>query len=548
MDSNNNINTNTTSNTNSKTNSNTNNKSNSNVNSNTNNNTLRNTDSNTNSNNTNNNYFDNDFYETKVIKKPDSLYDEFSRKGESFTKVTHYCAGCGHGILHKLIGEAMDELEIQERAVMISPVGCAVFGYYYFNCGNVQTAHGRAPAVGTGISRAEDNAIVMSYQGDGDLASIGLNETIQAANRGEKLAVFFVNNTVYGMTGGQMAPTTLIGEITVTSQSGRDPNFTGFPMHMCELLDNLKAPVFIERVSLADVKSIRKAKIAVKKALRIQKEGKGYCFIEILSPCPTNLRQDAEGAEKFIKEQMEKEFPVKRFRDLSKERKKVERGSSDFSIESLDSIFNIDRENPIETKIDPEFKPVNIKIAGFGGQGVLSAGLTLAQAACNDGKNVSWYPSYGPEQRGGTSNCSVVISGDVIGSPVVDKCDVLIALNRLALEKFTPYIKDKGIILYDSRVGDFEIDKLDNFEVIKDKKIKLIPVPALDIANSLGNPKAFNTAILGTLMEIGTIISEDAYKEGIREIFSSKPKLIQLNIDVLEAGAKWMREHLDDYL
>jgi 2-oxoisovalerate ferredoxin oxidoreductase beta subunit len=482
-------------------------------------------------------------YETKILKKPNSLYDEFSRKGETFPRLTHYCAGCGHGILHKLIGEVMDELEIQERCVMISPVGCAVFGYYYFDCGNVQTAHGRAPAVGTGISRVEEDAIVMSYQGDGDLASIGLNETIQAANRGEKLAVFFVNNTVYGMTGGQMAPTTLVGEVTITSQTGRDPNFTGYPMHMCELLDNLQAPIFIERVSLADVKSIRKAKIAIKKALKIQKEGKGYAFVEILSPCPTNLRQDAKGAEKFIKEEMEKEFPVKRFRDLSKEREKIDRGVSNFSIENLDRIFNIDRNNAFVTKIDTDFKPVNIKIAGFGGQGVLSAGLTLAQAACNDGRNVSWYPSYGPEQRGGTSNCSVVISGDTIGSPVVDKCDILIALNRPALEKFAMNINDNGIILHDSRVGEFNINELDYYEVLKYKNIKIISVPALDIANSLGNPKAFNTAILGVLMELGDIISHDAYIEGIKEIFSSKPKLIQLNIDVLEAGAKWMKEN-----
>lgn len=482
-------------------------------------------------------------YETKVLKKPDSLYDEFPRKGGSFPRVTHYCAGCGHGILHKLIGEAIDELGIQERAVMISPVGCAVFGYYYFDCGNVQTAHGRAPAVGTGISRAEENAIVMSYQGDGDLASIGLNETIQAANRGEKLAVFFVNNTIYGMTGGQMAPTTLIGEVTITSQTGRDPNYTGYPMHMCELLDNLEAPVFIERVSLGDVKSIRKAKIAVKKALKIQKEGKGYAFVEILSPCPTNLRQDALGAQEFIKEQMENEFPVKRFRDKSKERITVERGVSDFKIENLDEIFNIDRKNPIETEVDPNFKPVNVKIAGFGGQGVLSAGLTLAQAACAEGKHVSWYPSYGPEQRGGTANCSVVISGDTIGSPVVDKCDVLIALNKPALEKFAAEVKKEGIILYDSRVGEIDLNELANIEDAEDKNLKIIPVPALDIANSLGNPKAFNTAILGVLMEVGGIISADAYKEGIKEIFSSKPKLIQLNIDVLEAGAKWIKDN-----
>lgn len=172
-------------------------------------------------------------YELSIRKRPESIYPSFPRKGETNQTTTHYCAGCGHGIIHKLIAECMDELGIQERCVMISPVGCSVFAYYYFNCGNVQTAHGRAPAVATGISRAEDNAIVMSYQGDGDLASIGLNETLQAANRGEKIAVFFVNNTVYGMTGGQMAPTTLVGEKTVTCQTGRDPDYAGYPTHMC---------------------------------------------------------------------------------------------------------------------------------------------------------------------------------------------------------------------------------------------------------------------------------------------------------------------------
>ncbi|MCL2115443.1 MAG: 2-oxoacid:acceptor oxidoreductase family protein [Methanobrevibacter sp.] len=479
--------------------------------------------------------FDLEEFETKIIKKPNSINDCFTRKG-NFPKVTHYCAGCGHGILHKLIGEAMDDLDIQERSVMISPVGCAVFAYYYFNCGNVQTAHGRAPAVGTGISRAENDAIVMSYQGDGDLASIGLNETIQAANRGEKIAVFFVNNTIYGMTGGQMAPTTLIGEVTITSQGGRDPNSTGYPMHICELLDNLEAPVFIERVSLANSKSIRKAKIAIKKALKVQKERKGYSFIEVLAPCPTNLRQDAEGVEEFIKNRMEKEFPVKRFRDKSKEKQPLIREESDFSIESLDKIFKIDRKNPVEIKTESDFENVNVKIAGFGGQGVLSAGLTLAEAACSEGRHVSWYPSYGPEQRGGTSNCSVVIAGDTIGSPVVNECDVLIALNKPALEKFHGEVKEKGLLIHDSRAGEYKTDR----------KIRVVSVPAVDIATSCGNPKAMNTAILGVLMEIGknmNILSKDAYCEGIREIFASKPKLIDINIEVLEAGAKWMRDN-----
>ncbi len=477
--------------------------------------------------------------EEKVIKKPESLYDSFPRKGNDIYN-THYCAGCGHGILHKLIAEVMDELGIQERCVMISPVGCSVFGYYYFNCGNVQTAHGRAPAVATGISRAEDNAIVMSYQGDGDLASIGLNETLQAANRGEKIAVFFVNNTVYGMTGGQMAPTTLVGEKTVTCQNGRDPHYAGYPLHMCELVNNLKAPVFIERVSLANPKLIRKAKIAIKKALMIQKEGKGYSFIEVLSPCPTNIRRDVKGVEDFLINEMGKEFPVKRFRDLSKERAPVERNTSDFSIESLDKAFGVDRSKEI-VEVEEDFDDCKVKIVGFGGQGVLSTGLTLAQAACSEGKEVSWYPSYGPEQRGGTSNCSVTISANTIGSPVVEECDVLIAMNKPSLEKYSIDVREGGTILYDSRAGNYDSSNLDVKE-----NVDIISIPAREIATEIGNAKAMNTAILGALMELGKdspILSQNAFAEGIKETFAAKPKLIDINLKVLEAGAKWLREN-----
>src|SRR5512137_253410 len=255
----------------------------------------------------------------KVIGGHPGLYATFPRKGGSAPTATHYCAGCGHGILHKLIGEAIRDLGIQDRCVVLSPVGCSVFAYYYLDCGNIQAAHGRAPAVATGLSRAEDNAIVISYQGDGDLASIGLNETIQAANRGEKLAVFFVNNSVYGMTGGQMAPTTLIGEVTATTPGGRNAQEQGYPIHICELLDTLKAPVFIERASLSDIEHIRKARRAVKKALEIQRDKKGYAFVELLSPCPTILRMDVKAMANFVNDQMEKEFPLKRFRDRSAE-------------------------------------------------------------------------------------------------------------------------------------------------------------------------------------------------------------------------------------
>jgi len=471
----------------------------------------------------------------KVLKKPNAIPEIFEKKGGSAPTATHYCAGCGHGIIHKLMGEAIDELGIQDRCVLISPVGCAVFAYYYFNCGNVQVAHGRAPAVGTGVSRAEENAIVMSYQGDGDLASIGLNETIQAANRGEKMAVFFVNNTVYGMTGGQMAPTTLIGEKTVTCQNGRDPRFAGYPIHMCELLNSLKAPVFIERVSVSDIAHIRKAKRAIKKALEIQRDGKGYAFVEILSPCPTNLKQDAKAATKFLNEEMEKEFPLQNFRDNASEVEPIFRGESDFSKGSLDDIFEVNSKGSDDPVVDSKFEEKRVKLAGFGGQGVLSMGLTLAEAACRAQKFVSWYPSYGPEQRGGTSNCSVIISGHEIGSPVVNHPEVLIALNKPSLESFAKDVKAGGTIIYDDYIGDFEVPE----------GVLIIKVPASQIAKDLGVSKAANTVLLGVLAAIGyTGLPESVFVGAIEQTFAKKPKLIPLNVEILNAGINWAKENI----
>ena len=465
----------------------------------------------------------------KLIGGHPGLYAEFPRKGGSAQTATHYCPGCGHGILHKLIGEAMADLGIQDRCVVISPVGCAVFAYYYLDSGNVQAAHGRAPAIATGISRAEDNAIVIAYQGDGDLASIGLNETIQAANRGEKLAVFFINNTVYGMTGGQMAPTTLIGEVTATTPEGRDPRDQGYPIHISEILDTLKAPVFIERASLSDIEHIRKARRAVRKALEIQRDKKGYAFVELLSPCPTILRMDTAAITKFINEQMELEFPLKRFRDRSNEAEPIVRQESDFSRESLDRIFGCEDSVCVEFKKDPEFVPKGVKIAGFGGQGVLSMGLALAQAAFGCGRFVSWYPDYGPEQRGGTSNCSVIVSGEPIGSPVVDHPDVLVAFNRPSLEKFAPAVKKGGVILYDSLAGQFQAPE----------GVRVISVPATEIATDKGAHMAANTAMFGALMQTGKLgLPREAYGNAFRVTFAKKPKLIPKNLEIMEAGAQ----------
>lgn len=469
-----------------------------------------------------------------ALTRPESINAVFTRKGGAAPTATHYCPGCGHGIITKLIGMAMDELGIRERCVVISPVGCAVFAYYYFNCGNVQTAHGRAPAVATGISRSCDDAIVLSYQGDGDLASIGLNETLQAANRGEKIAVFFVNNTVYGMTGGQMAPTTLPGEVTATSPNGRDPREMGYPIHMCELIDQLQAPVFVERVAVSDIAHIRKARKAITKALEVQRDGKGYAFVEILSNCPTNLRQNTQTSIDFVNNEMAAEFPLKNFRDRSELVEPYKRPTPIWDKAKLDALYELDTKAAPDAPIDPSIKPVGVRIAGFGGQGVLSLGLIIAKAACQSKRHTSWYPSYGPEQRGGTANCSVQISGASIGSPVVSEPDILIALNRPSLLKFIGDVKPGGVLMYDERIEDVKFPE----------GIKVYPVPAVRLAQQAGSEKAANTIMLGVVSALGlTGVDRQFYIDAMNENFTEKPKLLELNRTAFELAEQWLASH-----
>ncbi len=214
----------------------------------------------------------------KTFSKPEALSDAY----------THYCPGCTHGIAHRLVAEVIDELGIRGRTVGIAPVGCAVLAYNYFTCDFQEAAHGRAPAMATGIKRVRPDLIVFTYQGDGDLASIGMGEIVHAANRGEKFTTIFINNAVYGMTGGQMAPTTMPGQVTTTSPMGRDVTTTGMPIKMCELLSTLETPGYIERQTLLNPKYIKKAKKALKRAFEYQVEGRCYSFVELVSICPTN--------------------------------------------------------------------------------------------------------------------------------------------------------------------------------------------------------------------------------------------------------------------
>lgn len=232
----------------------------------------------------------------------------------------HYCPGCTHGIVHRLVAEVIDELGIEGRAIGVAPVGCAVMAYDYFNCDMVEAAHGRAPAVATGIKRADpENHVVFTYQGDGDLASIGLAETMSAANRGENISVIFVNNGIYGMTGGQLAPTTLVGMKATTAPKGRDPKEHGYPMHVCEILNQLTAPYYLERTSCNNPANVAKTKAAIRKAFQNQLDGKGFSLVEIVTSCPTNWGLEPLEALDFLEDKMFKEFPLGVIRDKDKE-------------------------------------------------------------------------------------------------------------------------------------------------------------------------------------------------------------------------------------
>lgn len=246
-----------------------------------------------------------------VFKKPDALTDA----------VLHYCPGCTHGIIHRLVAEVIDELGIEGKTVGVASVGCSVMAYNYFKCDFVQAAHGRAPAVATGIKRSLPDNVVFTYQGDGDLAAIGTAETVHSAARRENITVIFVNNAIYGMTGGQMAPTTLPGQVTQTSPYGRDVNTVGYPVKVCEMLQNVDGAAYLERVAVNNVKNIKNAKKAIKKAFTNQLEGKGFSLVEVLSTCPTNWGMTPDKALKWLDENMIPYYPLGVYKDITSDEK-----------------------------------------------------------------------------------------------------------------------------------------------------------------------------------------------------------------------------------
>ena len=244
-----------------------------------------------------------------VFEKPHALTD----------KPFHYCPGCTYGIIHRLVAECIDEFGVEGKAVGVAPVGCSVFAYNYFNCDMIEAPHGRAPAVATGVKRANPDLFVFTYQGDGDLASIGTAETVHIGTRGENVTIIFVNNAIYGMTGGQMAPTSLPGQVTTTSPYGRDRKIQGNPIRICEMMATLDGVAYAERVSVDCVKNVRAAKKAIAKAFKTQIEGKGLSIVEVLSTCPTNWGLSPQKAFEWLREEMIPYYPLGVFKDTTNE-------------------------------------------------------------------------------------------------------------------------------------------------------------------------------------------------------------------------------------
>lgn len=475
----------------------------------------------------------------KAMERPHALYEHFERKPGNDDESTHYCPGCGHGIVHKLVAEVLDELELQDRSILISPVGCSVFAYYYFDVGNIQAAHGRAPAVATGVKRARPDSIVISYQGDGDLAAIGGNNILQAANRGENITVIFINNAIYGMTGGQLAPTSPLGMRTATTPEGREFDDYGRPMRVAELLAQLDGVSYSTRCAMTTAGEINKTKKAIKKALTYQVERKGFSIVEILSQCPTGWKVDPVESLKWVEENMKPVFPLGVFKDEPVQHHEPPH-PAEYRPEVIREVVHHDSltkqtlaQGSAPWHWSDRSTALGIKTAGFGGQGILLLGELLARSAVRSGLHATWLPSYGPEMRGGTANCSVVMSTEPVGNPLVEEPDVLMAFNRPSLERFAADLNPDGLLLYDSSLIDVGSGRED---------IRELPVPATAIADELGFSKAANVVLLGALSVAIGFPNEEALREVAKDLGRTE-KIHQVNLEAIERGQAYAREH-----
>ena len=467
------------------------------------------------------------------------FYDRFERHshGEGLKgRATHYCHGCGHGLAHKFLAEAIDDLGVQDRTVCVSPVGCSVFLFYYFDTGNTQAAHGRAPAVALGHKVANPDSIVVAYQGDGDLASIGLAEIVSACQLGLPVTFIFVNNAIYGMTGGQMAPTTLMGQKTTTSPYGRNA-YMGEPMKMAELVAGLDGPVYVERVALFDAKQRNRAKKAIHKALKNQVERRGLSFVEVLAECPTHLKKSPEETERWVKEQMLPAFPLGVKKDVVRE-PWYEPHRPSFDADRLMAAVGASTTKPVRhaasfpTHLDPH--DVSLKLAGSGGDGAQTAAMLIAYAGINEGFDATHIPSYGPESRGGTSYADVHVASDEVLSPASANPHVLIAFNAPSLTKFAGSVREGGVVLYDSSVA-HEVPPVA-------RGVRVLGVPFTEIAVGLGKPVVKNIVALGALQAATGLFPKETFLDAVRGALKEKCAMIPLNEEAFGWGVRSAQE------
>lgn len=447
-----------------------------------------------------------------------AFYRRFERHahGEGLKGLaTHYCAGCGHGLVHKYLSDAIERLDIQDRVVLVSPVGCAVFMYYYFDVGNTQAAHGRAPAVALGHKLANPDSIVVSYQGDGDLASIGLAEILQACQLGYPLSVIFVNNAIYGMTGGQMAPTTLPGQETTTTPGGRG-RMAGTPLRMAEMIAQMDGPVYVERVALYDNKQRHRAALAIQKALRLQVENRGLAFVEVLAECPMHLHLTPSEAEHWVRDRMVPLFPLGVKKDAAVE-PWFAPGQAVYQPEAVAAAVGATNQaaprfgTAFPAHLDPD--DVSLKFAGAGGDGAQTIALLTTNAAIAEGFDATCIPSYGPESRGGTSYADVHVAASEVLSPAAHQPHVLVAFNGESLRKFGPRVRRGGVILYDSSAAG---------EAPAFPDVRVLGIPFTQIASELGSRRAKNIVALGALQRATQIFPEESFLSALRRAFQSR--------------------------
>jgi 2-oxoisovalerate ferredoxin oxidoreductase beta subunit len=400
----------------------------------------------------------------------------------------------------------------------------------------VQAAHGRAPAVATAMKRSRPESIVIGYQGDGDLSAIGSAEILHAANRGENITVIFVNNAIYSMTGGQAAPTTLIGQKSTTTPDGRSSATEGFPMHVSELLSTLQGPVYIERVGLGDNKQIAQANRAVRRAVENQVKGLGFSLIEVLAPCPTIWKMSAVDAQHWVRDVMEKTYPLGVCCDRTKEAHSRTLHGTAPSLDAIPGLIGVADEDASATQTTSisatEAIDLHVRVAGFGGQGVLLLGEVLAEAGLDAGLEVSWLPSYGPEMRSGTSNCHVRLSNETIDSPLVTSPNILVAMNEPSLRKFDKSVRPGGWVIYNG--DEFPRD-------CAREDVRVLALPFTQVAHELGDARACNMVMLGALLEIANGLPQSSIDAALRRLVKNT-KWYALDERALARGRELFRE------